>query len=117
MEFVIEFIKFIEELVLGGGDGLCVEGGDFGCGFRGADGVFGLLGEEGAVALGVGVTLGDGGGDAGGAGVGGGGCDDRRDRVAGVPGAAGAMIGEALGDLLPECKRCVGFRFVRRFVQ
>ena len=62
-------IEFGEELILCVGDGLSVESGDLGCGFGGADGAFGLLGEEGAVALGVGVALGDSGCDAGGASV------------------------------------------------
>ncbi len=51
-------------MVLGVGCGLGAASGGLGGGFGGADGVFGLLGEEGAVALGVGVALGDGGGDA-----------------------------------------------------
>jgi hypothetical protein len=63
-------VEFGEELVLGVGDGLGVEGCDFGGSFSGADGVFGLLGEEGAVAFRVGVAFGYGCGDAGGAGVG-----------------------------------------------
>jgi hypothetical protein len=63
-------VEFGEELVLGVGDGLGVEGCDFGGSFSGADGVFGLLGEEGTVAFRVGVAFGYGCGDAGGAGVG-----------------------------------------------
>ena len=97
-------IEFGEELVLGVGDGLGVESGDLGCSFSGADGAFGLLGEEGAVALGVGVALGDGGGDAGGAGVRGGGGSDGSSGVVGALVAAGAMRGEALGHLLLERK-------------
>ena len=66
-----ELVEFEEELVLGLGDGAGVEGGDLGGGFGLADGALGFFGEEGAVALGLGVALGDGGGDAGGAGLGG----------------------------------------------
>jgi hypothetical protein len=101
---------------LGVGDSLRVESGDLGCGFSGADGVFGLLGEEGAVALRVGVALSDGGGDAGGAGACGGGCDDGG-RAVGALVAAGTMRGEAVGHLLLEREGSCGFRFGRRFVQ
>ena len=109
-------IEFGEKLVLGVGDGLGVETGNFGCSFSGADGVFGLLGEEGAVALRVGVALGDGCGDARGAAVCGGGRNDRSGAGQAL-GAAGAMSGEALGHLLLERKRSCGFRFIRCFVQ
>src|SRR5216683_1095472 len=51
-------IEIGEELVLGVGDGLGVESGGLGCSLSRADGLFGLLGEEGAVALRVGVALG-----------------------------------------------------------
>ena len=75
-----ELVEFEEELVLGVGDGLGVEGGDLGGGLGLADGALGFGGEEGAVALGVGVALGDGSGDAGGAGFGGRGWSDGRER-------------------------------------
>jgi hypothetical protein len=109
-------IEFGEKLVLSVGDSLRVETGDLGCGLGGTDGVFGLLGEEGTVALRVGVTLGDGGGDAGGAGTWGGGCRDGS-RDVGPLVAAGTMRGEALGHLLLEREGSCGFRFGRRFVQ
>jgi hypothetical protein len=92
-------IEVGEELELGVGDGLGVASCDLGCSLCRAYGVFGLLGEEGAVALGVCVALGDGCGDSRGAGVCGGGLSDRCG-VALVLGAAGAMGGEALGHLL-----------------
>jgi LPS-assembly protein len=52
-----------EELVLGVGDGFGVAGGNFGRGGGLADGFLGFLSEKGAVAGGVGVAFGDGGGD------------------------------------------------------
>jgi len=91
-------IEFGEKLVLGVGDGLGVESGDLGCGLSRADGVFCLLGEEGAVALRVGIALGDGSGDAGGAGVRRGGWNDSSGAVRALA-AAGAMSGETLGHL------------------
>ena len=109
-------VEFGEELILGVGDGLRVESGDLGCGFSGADGVFGLLGEEGAVALRVGVALGDRGGDAGGAGASGDGCSDGS-RAVGALVAAGTMRGQALSHLLLKRERGCGFRLVRHFVQ
>jgi hypothetical protein len=92
-------IEFGEELILCVGHGLSVESGDLGCGFCGANGVLGLLGEEGAVALGVGVSLGDGGGDAGGASVSRRGRNDGSNGVALMLVTAGAMSGETLGHL------------------
>ena len=109
-------IEVGEELVLGVGDGLRVETSDFGCGFSGTDGVFCLFGEEGAVALRVGVAFGDGCGDAGGAGVGGGGRSDGSWTVLSLV-AAGTMGCEALGGLLLEREGSCGFRLVWRFVQ
>ena len=73
-----------------------------GGGFGLADGGLGFGGEEGAVALGVGVALGYGGGDAGGAGAGGRGDGSGRGRRGGFSLAAGAVGGEACGDLLFE---------------
>jgi hypothetical protein len=110
-------IEFGEELILCVGDGLSVESGDLGCSFRGANGVLGLLGEEGAVALGVGVALGDGGGDAGGASVSRGGWNDGSNGVALMLVTAGAMSGETLGHLFLQRKVSCGFRFSRGFVQ
>ena len=101
---------------MGVGDGLGVESGDLGGGFSGADGVFGLLGQEGAVALRVGVALGYGCGDAGGAGVFGCGSSDRS-RAVGLLAAAGTMRGEALGYLFFEREGGCGFRLLRCFVQ
>ena len=96
--------------------GLGVESRDLrGC-FGLADGGFGLLGEEGAVALGVGVALGNGGCDAR--------CAGARGSVRCIRiywsgcalGAAGAMRGEALGCLLFQSERN-GFRLGLGFVQ
>ncbi len=53
-------VERVEQGLLGGGDGLGVEGGDFGGGAGLLDSALGLGGEEGAIALGVGVALGDG---------------------------------------------------------
>ena len=109
-------LEFGEELVLGIGDGLRVESGDLGCSFSGADGVFCLLGEKGAVALRVSVALSDCGGDAGGAGFCGCGFGNGS-RTIGALIATGTMRGEALGHLLLEREGSCGLRFVRRFVQ
>lgn len=110
-------IEFGEELILCVGDGLSIESGDLGCSFCGANGVFGLLGEEGAVALGVGVTLGDSGGDAGGASVSRRGRNDGSNGVALMLVTAGAMSGETLGHLFLQRRVSCGFRFSRGFVQ
>ena len=101
---------------MGVGDGLGVEGGYLGCSLSRTDGVFGLLGEEGSVALRVGVAFGDCSGDAGGAGVRGGRRNDWRGALRTMI-AAGAMRGEALGHLLLQREGRCGFRFVRGFVQ
>jgi hypothetical protein len=104
-------------LILGVGDSLsaacgCLRG-VFGC----ADGVCGLLGEKGAVALGVGVAFGDCGGDAGGAYVGRCGPGDWSREVAGVLATAtGAMCGEALSYLFLESKMGLGLHFGFPFV-
>jgi hypothetical protein len=95
-------VEFFEEVELGFGDGAGVEGGNFGGGFGLADGGLGLGGEEGAVALGVGVAFRDGGGDAGGAGAGGRGDGDGRGSGGRGALAAGTMRSEAGGDLLLE---------------
>ena len=87
---------------MGCGHGQGVYGGDVGGGFGLADGGLGLGGEEGAVALGVGVALGYGGGDASGAGARRGGDGSGRWRCGRVSLAAGAVGGEAGGDLLLE---------------
>jgi hypothetical protein len=98
-------IEFGEELVLGVGDCLGVASCDFGGSLGFADGGFGLRGEKGAVALRVGVALGDGGSDAGGSRV----CRLRSgdgDCVAAGPlRATGSVRGEALGDLFFEGER------------
>jgi hypothetical protein len=92
------FVEGLEQALLGLGDGLGVERGDFGRGARLLGSAFGLGGEEGAIALGVRVAFGDGCGDLGGAGVGGarglgwGG-------LGGFGAAAEAMRGEAFGHL------------------
>jgi hypothetical protein len=65
-------IEGIEELLLGCCDGLGVERGDLGRCLGLLGGALGLGGEDRAIAGGLGVTLGDGGGDAAGAGWGGG---------------------------------------------
>jgi hypothetical protein len=65
-------VERVEELLLGCCDGLGVEGGDLGRGLGLLGGALGLGGEDRAIAGGVGVTLGDDGGDAAGAGWGGG---------------------------------------------
>ena len=95
-------VEGFEEVELRGGYGAGGNGGDLGCSFGLADGGLGLGGEEGAVALGVGVALGDGCGDARGASAGR--RVDGRGRRRGGGGlwAAGAMGGEALGYLLAE---------------
>jgi hypothetical protein len=95
-------VELLEEVELGFGDGAGGDSGDLGRGLSLADGGLGLGGEEGTVALGVGVALGDGGGDAGGAGACGGGDGDGRGRSRGVALTAGAMGGEAGGDLFLE---------------
>ena len=100
-----QVVEFGEEVVLGVGDGLCGEDGDVdGC-FGLTDGVFGFGGEDGAIAGGVSVALGDGGGDACSTGLGGGGDGDGRGGAGGGGAAAGAVGGEALGDLLLEGER------------
>jgi hypothetical protein len=66
------FMEGIEEQLLGPRDGLGVERGDLGRGLGLLGGALCLGGEEGAVAGGVGIALGDGGGDATGARGGGG---------------------------------------------
>ncbi len=109
-------VEFGEELVLSVGDGLRVESGDLGCSFSRADRVFGLLGEEGAVALRVGVALGDCCGDTGGAGIRGSRWSNRGWAVWTLV-ATGAMSGEALGHLFLQFERRCGFRFVRCSVQ
>jgi hypothetical protein len=60
-------VEGVEELLLGLGDGLGVERGDLGRGLGLLRGALGLGGKVGAIAGGVGVTLGDGGRDATGA--------------------------------------------------
>jgi hypothetical protein len=106
------FVEGFEEALLGCGDGLGVERGDFGCGAGLLGGAFGLGGQEGAIALGVGVALGDGGCDLRGAGVGGA-CGLDCGGLRGVAAAAAAMRGEALGDLgaqgLGRCFRGDGY--------
>ena len=97
-----EVVEFCEEVVLGVGNRLGGEDGDIdGC-FCLSDGIFGFGGEDGAVAGGVRVALGDGGGDACGACLGGGGDGDGGSGAGGGGAAAGAVGGEALGDLLLE---------------
>ena len=97
-----ELFEFFKEVELGCGDGQGVDGGDVRGGFGLADGGLGFGGEEGAVALGVGVALGYCGGDAGGPGARGSGDGSGRGRSGGVSLAAGAMGGETRGDLLFE---------------
>ena len=97
----VALFEFEEELGLRVGYGLCVEGGELGV-FGIANGSFGFGGEEGAVALGLGVTFGDGGGDLGGACACGSGDEGRGGGARGVALAAGAMGGYALGGLLLE---------------
>jgi len=101
-------VKLGQQLVLGGGDGLGAAGGDF-CGGLGLlglpDGAFGLGGQEGAVALGVGVAFGNCGGDAGSAGLCGRGAGRRNGRRGGLRlVVAGAVGGESFGHLLFQCK-------------
>ena len=96
------FVQRVEQLLLGLGDGLSVEGGYFGGGAGLLDGAFGFGGQKGAIALGVGVSFGDGGGDARGAGVSG-----LRGFGAGRSGGLGAVAavavgGQALGNLVAE---------------
>jgi hypothetical protein len=83
---------------------LCAAGCDFGCGLRLLNGSFGLGGEEGAVALRLGITLGYGGGDLSSARLGRGGANDRRCRRGRLLSMTGAMCGETLGYLLLEGK-------------
>jgi len=59
-------IELRQKLVLGVGYGLGTESGNLSRGFGFADSGLGLLGEKGAIAGGVGIALGNGGGDAGG---------------------------------------------------
>jgi hypothetical protein len=102
--FLIEGILFegIKEPLLGLGDGLGVERGDLGCGLGLLGGALGLRGKVRAIAEGVSVSLGYGGGDAGGA-RGDGGCgrecagECRLGR-----GSTAAMCGEAFSDLATE---------------
>ena len=91
-------VERLQQGLLGGGEALGVAGGDLGGGAGLLDGAFGLFGEVGAVGLGAGVALGDGGGDAGRAGGGGGGPGCGRG-CGGRVGTAVAVGGEALGDL------------------
>ena len=108
-------VEFGEQLILRVGDGLGAAGGDLGCGLGLTDGAFGLGGEEGAIALGVGVALGYGGGDAGGAGLCRGGTERRAQSARRIAGVAGAVGGEPFGDLLLQGEgRVGGFRFRRR---
>ena len=100
--FVGELVEFEEELVLGLGNGPGVEDCDFCGGFGLTDGSLCFFGEEGAVALGLGVAFGDGGGDLGGAGFGGRRWSYGCGSVAGGAGATGAVSCEALGHLLLE---------------
>ena len=92
-------VEGVQQGLLGGGDGLSIEGGDFGSGAGLLDGALGLGGEEGTIALGMGIALGDSGGDTRGATGGrlggrGSGC------TAGLRGAtAAAMRGQAFGNL------------------
>jgi hypothetical protein len=65
-------VERVEELLLGCCYGLGVERCDLGRGLGLLGGALGLGGEDRAIAGGVGVTLGDGGGDATGAGWSGG---------------------------------------------
>jgi hypothetical protein len=115
--FTVVFVEFGEEVVLDLGDGLGVAGSDFGCGFGLAsdgvglaDGTFSLFGQEGAVALGLGVAFRNGSCDAGGSLAGG--RRGRRCSRAGRAGAAGTVSREAFGDLLLESEgleRCFCF--------
>lgn len=96
-------VEFGEEVVLDLGEGLGISLGDLGSGFGLSSGFLGftygasgLFGEEVVVGLGMGVALGDCGGDTGTWRCGGVGLSDR----SGGAGSAGAMRGEALGDLL-----------------
>ena len=107
-------IQFGEKLSLDFCDGLSVQG----CDFRRlglADSGFRLLGKEGAVSLGVGVTLGHRGCDAGGPWIGG--FSVGSYGICWWLSAAGAMRGEALGCLFLESNRGCGFRFRPDFVQ
>jgi hypothetical protein len=110
-------IELVEELVLGVGYGLGVDGCDLGCGLCLVDGAFCFGGEEGAVALGVGVSFGDSGGDAGGTDFGWGGWDDVSDGAAGALGATSTMSGETFGGLLFQAEGGSSFRFGSGFVQ
>jgi hypothetical protein len=58
------FVKLIQQSLLRHHYCLRVQRGNFGCGVRLLDGPFGLGGEKGAIAGGVGVALGDRGRDA-----------------------------------------------------
>jgi hypothetical protein len=93
-------VEGIEQGLLGGGDGLGVEGSDFGRGAGLLDGAFGFGGQKGAVGLGVGIALGHSGGDAGGAG--GGGASGLRSGSGLRCAAAAAVGGEALSGLEAE---------------
>ncbi len=75
-------IERFEEVELGCGDGAGGDGSDLGGSFGLVDCGLGLGSKKGAVALGVGVALGDGGGDPRGAGAGGR-VDRRRSRRGG----------------------------------
>jgi len=96
-----ELFELEEELGLSVGYGLGVEGGEFGV-FGFASGAVGFGGEEGPVTLGVGVTVGDGGGDLGCACAGGRGDESRGCGAGVVLLAAGAVGCDALGGLLLE---------------
>src|SRR6266851_3298355 len=105
--FGCDLIEFEEELVLGFGNGLGL-----------ADGALGLFGEEGAIALGLGVAFGDGGGDLGSTAFRVRGLGDGGYGGACGAGAASAVGGEAFGYLLLEGKGCGGcFRFAEGLVQ
>ncbi len=93
-------IEGVEEQLLGCCHGLGVEYGDLCRGLCLLGGALGLGGKVGAVAGGVGVTLGDGGGNATGAGRGGG-CGREGEGWLRLI-ATAAMSGEAVGDLAVE---------------
>ena len=110
-------IELGEELVLCVGNCLCGGGSDLGGRFGPTDGRFGFGGEEGTVALGVGVAFSYCGGDAGCAGLCGSGRSDRGDGVGRALGAAGTMSGEAFCYLLLQVEGGCGSRFGCGFVQ
>jgi hypothetical protein len=91
----------VEELLLGHGNGLGVEGGDLGRCLGLLGGKLGLRGKIRAIAGGVSVALGDGGGDASGARLGGGGCG-RESECRLRRRTTAAMCGQAFGDLAAE---------------